>query len=199
MKKTKIPGTIMTQARIEGKFYPLQHQEWLKACRELTPAQRDVLYYIRTIDPHNNGIEINAAEIARQLSSPERQVHRQTISRALDSLALKGWIDEKFSSTKQVLSFERKIRDRLHAQLGGLIEVVTPAGRIDLLTDTQIIEIKSIQDWKAALGQTLAYSGFYPEHQKRIHLFGSAFELKRLSDIEAACLCFGVKVTGEEV
>ncbi|MBE9019991.1 hypothetical protein IQ272_28455, partial [Chroococcidiopsidales cyanobacterium LEGE 13417] len=187
------------QEKIQGKFYPLQHQEWLRACRELTKAELDVLYYIRTIDSHSSGVRgvrIDADHIAGQLSSPKRQVHRQTISRALDSLALKGWIDEKYSSTKQDLSFGRKIRDRLHAQLGGLVEVVTPAGRIDLLTDTQIIEIKSIQDWKAALGQTLAYSGFYPEHQKRIHLFGSAFELKRLSDIEAACLCFGVKVTG---
>ncbi|PSB42702.1 MarR family transcriptional regulator [Cyanosarcina cf. burmensis CCALA 770] len=90
----------MTQARIEGKFYPLQHQEWLRACRELTPAQRDVLYYIRTIDPHNNGVEINAAEIARQLSSPERQVHRQTVSRALKELDAKGFIDLELLQVK---------------------------------------------------------------------------------------------------
>jgi hypothetical protein len=190
---------IQTNSKIQGKFYPLQHEEWLRACRELTKAELEVLYYIRTLDPRNYGVEINAAQIARQLSSPKRQVHRQTISRALDSLALKGWIDEKYSSTKQVLSFERKIRDRLHAQLGGLVEVVTPAGRIDLLTKTHIIEIKTVGDWKSALGQILAYSGFYPEHQKRIHLFGSAFELKKLPDIEAACLSFDIKVTGEEV
>ena len=190
---------IQTNSKIQGKFYPLQHEEWLRACRELTKAELEVLYYIRTIDPRNYGVEINAAQIARQLSSPKRQVHRQTISRALDSLALKGWIDEKYSSTKQVLSFERKIRDRLHAQLGGLVEVVTPAGRIDLLTNTHIIEIKTVGDWKSALGQILAYSGFYPEHQKRIHLFGSTFELKKLPDIEAACLSFDIKVTGEEV
>jgi hypothetical protein len=34
----------MTQAKIDGKFYPLQHEEWLRACRELTSAQRDVLF-----------------------------------------------------------------------------------------------------------------------------------------------------------
>lgn len=35
----------MTQnsSKIQGKFYPLQHEEWLYACRELTQAQRDVL------------------------------------------------------------------------------------------------------------------------------------------------------------
>ncbi|AFZ28517.1 hypothetical protein Cylst_6280 (plasmid) [Cylindrospermum stagnale PCC 7417] len=85
----------MTQpnSKIQGRFYPLQHEEWLKACRELTPAQRDVLYYIRTIDPYNHGIDINAAEVARQLSAPERIVHRQTVSRALKELDAKGFID----------------------------------------------------------------------------------------------------------
>lgn len=39
----------------------------------------------------------------------------------------------------------------------------------------------------------------YPEHQKRLHLFGSAKGLKKLSDIEAACLTFNVRVTGEEI
>ena len=86
---------IVTQpnSKIQGLFYPLQHEEWLKACRELTPAQRDVLYYIRTIDPYNQGIDINAAEVARQLSAPERIVHRQTVSRALKELDAKGFID----------------------------------------------------------------------------------------------------------
>jgi hypothetical protein len=86
---------IVTQPnlKIQGRFYPLQHEEWLKACRELTPAQRDVLYYIRTIDPYNQGIDINAAEVARQLSAPERIVHRQTVSRALKELDAKGFID----------------------------------------------------------------------------------------------------------
>lgn len=86
---------IVTQpnSKIQGRFYPLKHEEWLKTCRELTPAQRDVLYYIRTIDPYNQGIDINAAEVARQLSAPERIVHRQTVSRALKELDAKGFID----------------------------------------------------------------------------------------------------------
>jgi hypothetical protein len=89
-----------TNSKIQGKFYPLQHEEWLRACRELTPAQRDVLYYIRTLDPRNYGVEINAAEIARQLSSPERQVHRQTVSRALKELDAKGFIDLELLQVK---------------------------------------------------------------------------------------------------
>lgn len=82
-----------TNPKIQGKFYPLQHEEWLRACRELTPSQRDVLYFIRTLDPHNNGIKVTAAEIARQLSTPDKKVHRQTISRALKELDVKGFVD----------------------------------------------------------------------------------------------------------
>jgi hypothetical protein len=83
----------MTHPKIQGKFYPLQHEEWLRACRELTPAQKDVLYYIRTIEPYNKGIDLNAAEVARQLSGPGGKVHRQTVSRALKELDRKGFID----------------------------------------------------------------------------------------------------------
>lgn len=79
--------------KIEGKFYPLQHGEWVKACQELTPAQRDVLYFVRTLDPYNMGLDITAAEIARQLSKPNRIVHRQTVSRALKELDRLGFID----------------------------------------------------------------------------------------------------------
>ena len=92
----------MTQSttKIQGKFYPLQQEEWLDACRELTQAQLAILYYIRTTDPYNQGIEINCAEIARLLSKPERIVHRQTISRALKELDTKGFIDLELLQVK---------------------------------------------------------------------------------------------------
>jgi len=86
---------IMTQnsSKIQGKFYPLQHDEWLKACRELTPAQKDVLYYIRTLDPYGDGVELSVSGIARQLSTENKEVHRSTVSRALKALDDKGFID----------------------------------------------------------------------------------------------------------
>ncbi len=83
----------MTQSKIQGKFYPLQHNEWLKACHELTPAQRDVLYFIRTLDPYGESVEVSIAEIARQLSTDKKIVHRSTVSRALKELDAKGFID----------------------------------------------------------------------------------------------------------
>lgn len=87
-----------------AKFYPLDRAEWLRACHELTPSERDVLYFIRTSDPYSNGIRVNSAAIARQLSSPQHKVHRQTVSRALKSLVDKGFIEiEILESNVKVL------------------------------------------------------------------------------------------------
>ena len=66
---------------------------------------------------------------------------------------------------------ELNIVDKMNIDLNGQREVNTPCGRIDILTKEQIIEVKEYKGWKAALGQILVYSNFYPEHQKRIHLF----------------------------
>lgn len=58
----------MTYSTIEGKFYPLQTQEYVRACRELTPAQKDVFYYLKTIAPFGDRcLEINVIELAEQL------------------------------------------------------------------------------------------------------------------------------------
>jgi hypothetical protein len=69
---------------------------------------------------------------------------------------------------------EKTIQLRLQAELGGEIEVKTPVGPIDLFTDNEIIEIKKVENWKSALGQILIYGKHYPNHQKRIHLFGKS-------------------------
>lgn len=71
-----------------SKFYKLEHDEWLKQARELSHSESNVLYYIRTFDPYNKGIKICASAIAIELG-----VNRSTVSRALKTLDLKGYID----------------------------------------------------------------------------------------------------------
>ncbi|MEH1838502.1 MAG: hypothetical protein V7L20_06990 [Nostoc sp.] len=90
----------MTDTKIQGKFYPLQHEEWLRACRELTPAQRDVLYYLRTLDPYSTGMEISPSRIAKDLSTAEKPVHRSTVGRALKALDEKGFVDMELLKVK---------------------------------------------------------------------------------------------------
>ena len=66
---------------------------------------------------------------------------------------------------------EKEIQLKLNEILNGLLEVSTPVGKIDILTDTLLIEIKKAKDWKAAIGQLLMYGHYYPKHQKILYLF----------------------------
>jgi hypothetical protein len=92
---------------------------------------------------------------------------------------------------------ERVVRDRLQAQLGGKVEAYTKFGLIDLLTETELIEIKVVNRWKDAIGHILAKSEKYPNHQKRLHLFGAQEPI--LENIEAVCDRLSIRVTFELV
>jgi hypothetical protein len=94
-------------------------------------------------------------------------------------LITKGYLPESFSfKLAPSDDTERIIRDRMKAELGGEVEVVTASGGNDKITASEVIEIKNIDDWKEALGKILAYSAFFCEHSKRIHLFGRSDEGK---------------------
>ncbi|KAG5178589.1 FirrV-1-A34, partial [Tribonema minus] len=66
---------------------------------------------------------------------------------------------------------ERDVRDELALALAGNIEVQMSAGFADVVTATEVIEIKHWRTWKHALGQVLAYHAFMSDKSKRIHLF----------------------------
>jgi len=67
-------------------------------------------------------------------------------------------------------------------------EVVTEVGRIDLLTEDFLIEIKKYSDWKHGIGQLNAYSIFYPTRKKVLILFSDSPKSKqvlpKMDDIE---------------
>ena len=88
---------------------------------------------------------------------------------------------------------EKQIQHKLHKKLGGEIEVYTTFGRIDLLTDDAIIEIKKYDDWKCAIGQIDVYSTVYPDKQKMIYLFDVP-ENNILDDIKTICHNMNIKV-----
>jgi len=80
---------------------------------------------------------------------------------------------------------EKKISDRLAKELNGTREVLTACGRIDVLTQDEIIEVKKGSGWKSAIGQVCAYGSLYPMHTKRIHLFD--FNKEMTSQVKAIC------------
>jgi hypothetical protein len=92
---------------------------------------------------------------------------------------------------------EFTIQKRMQAELGGKMEAYTPIGRVDLVTATEIIEIKKIEDWKEALGQVIAKAQTFPQHSKRIHLFGASSQ--SLKKITVHCQVLDVLVTFEKI
>lgn len=101
------------------------------------------------------------------------------------------YLERKRSKTK-----ESDYSNALAKKIGGKREVRTLAGNLDILTSSQVIEVKGIKAWKHALGQVLIYGDYYPSHQKRIHLYGETQE-SFLKMINSHCAKFNVTVTWE--
>jgi hypothetical protein len=92
---------------------------------------------------------------------------------------------------------EKSIRDRLHQTLGGRVEAPTKFGPVDLLTATELIEVKELPDWKTGLGQLLAKTNCYSDRAKRLHLYGRSSN--NLDNIRACCAEFDIAVTFESI
>ena len=71
---------------------------------------------------------------------------------------------------------EKKVQKRLAKRLNGKMEVSCKTGTIDIMTETEIIEVKKAKDWKHAVGQSLVYQLEYPHLQPRIHLYEECSE-----------------------
>ena len=68
---------------------------------------------------------------------------------------------------------EKEIQAKVQKMFGGQREVRTPVGYIDLVTDTQILEVKEASSWKHSLGQIIAYHPFFQTKEKVLYLFGA--------------------------
>lgn len=114
---------------------------------------------------------------------------------AVDELAFKYW--EYLNIRHRVRLTEQSVQKRLAKTLGKVQrEVPTLAGNVDLLTERELIEVKSVKSWKCAVGQVLIYGQSYPTHQKRIHLFGEASR-DFLSMIRSYCAPLDIDVSWE--
>lgn len=93
---------------------------------------------------------------------------------------------------------EKVVRDRLAATIpNSKIEVSTRSGRIDILTPSEVIEVKQVRRYKHAIGQVISYGYYYPQHQKRIHLYGKVSSQQRKL-IVRECGIARITVTFEE-
>ena len=136
-------------------------------------------------------VQLTADEIMQQ-ASISRSAYSNAINKLADLNLLPDWC-----SIKRKKHPERDVRDRLQSQLGGVAEAYTKYGLIDLLTDTELIEVKAVDRWKDAIGHIVAKSEKYPTHKKRLHLFGP--EAPILEHIETICDRLNIQVTYEKV
>jgi hypothetical protein len=181
------------QGNVMGDFYPLQREE-LMAMRKAKLINNTAFVHLalRYENPFcDKAISLIPKEFALRWQIPESSVYEAVGKlKSCNAIALE--------LLKIYDNPEYQVVKRLQTELGGQTEVVTAIGRIDLLTETEIIEVKQVSDWKAALGQILTYSGFFPEHTKRIHLFGDCTPQKK-EVICSTLLSFDVIATFEEV
>ena len=136
-------------------------------------------------------MQLNADEIMKR-ANISRSAYSNAVSKLGDLNLLPEWC-----SIKRKAHPERDVRDRLQSQLGGKVEAYTKYGLIDLLTETELIEIKTVDRWKDAVGHILAKAHKYPNHAKRLHLFSS--EEPILETIEQVCTPHDIRVTFEKV
>lgn len=79
----------MSTKKVQGKFYPLQHQEFLKLNQILTQSELSVYLWLKTNDPFGGKlIEADTQKIAEDLT-----VSRRTVQRALAKLQQEGLIE----------------------------------------------------------------------------------------------------------
>jgi len=91
---------------------------------------------------------------------------------------------------------ELAIQRKLEKQYGGGHKE-TPLGIIDILSTTEIIEVKNWNDFIKGFGQLLVYAEYYPNHMKHIHFFGEPPPADKEIVIRTLFAKYGIKVTQE--
>lgn len=94
---------------------------------------------------------------------------------------------------QQEAAFQKLEADRIN----GIREVEAGlGGRCDILTDTEVVEVKRYSDWRHALGQILSYGHYFPGRSLRIYLFASPPEPE--FEISVICGTYRVDVSYAE-
>ncbi len=117
----------LPQNKIEGKFYPLKNEEFLKSCKELTKSQQRVLYYLRTLEPYGNKeLEMSIKSIAQQLN-----LSRNTVSTAFKVLDRLGWIELELITVRFSIRTQGNIDNKLSKNLSVCTKTDDPCTKTD--------------------------------------------------------------------
>lgn len=90
-----------------------------------------------------------------------------------------------------------RVADGLAKETQGLRKIQCRTGRIDVLTETEVIAVGELVQWKEALGQVKVHGLEYPGHGQRIHLYTrhGGSDHAELQLAESVCALLDVRVT----
>jgi len=110
-------------------------------------------------------------ELIQKIKDNKKRTYEENHDIFLNKVIKKSRIYED-SIEDKIKYKEFEVRDELFNSIpGSKKEVKCETGIIDILTPTEIIEVKHVTKYKHAFGQIFSYSKSYPNHQKRIHLY----------------------------
>jgi hypothetical protein len=93
------------------------------------------------------------------------------------------------------VGIQNAVKDRLRETFPSLeLEVHTPNGQIDCVTDDAIYEVAKLRLWKHALGQLCAYRLHLARRKSILHLYALKEDSSALERVKRACSHHGVDV-----
>lgn len=157
---------------------------------DVNRRHQDILESVRKLDFTNNFISENFVGSSYTDSRGKAQPMYILTVQAKDYLLARM---SNIRKPKNLI--EKEIIYELHNYFGGEMEVIIPAGRIDLITDDSIIEVKEINNWKHAIGQVLAYKeSLSSDKEPVIFLFGEVNNEQSLDLINSVCGSLSISV-----
>jgi hypothetical protein len=98
-------------------------------------------------------------------------------------LSMKDWMESELSNIQNETNKHDLVSDKLAFINNGTREFILPNGTgvADVITDTEIIEVKPINEWKHGIGQLICYT-FESDKIKHLHLYGG-IPTKLIKDI----------------
>ena len=127
---------IMSTEKVQGKFYPLQHQEFLKLNQLLTQSELAVYLWLKTHDPFGSKfVEADTQKIAEDLG-----ISRRSVQRALVKLQQEELIELVISKFKYRLKSKSANQSKNNSEIKHDLQLAT-SGSPD---DSKIASTKSV-------------------------------------------------------
>jgi len=149
------------------------------SAQEFDDTLDEICKNLQEIDLHSNKTRYTSVQIykiGKKLGLPIRH----SMVRANRVLMVNKYLSKKVAEHNDVKvkdkvdeNNEDRIKDELCYKLKGKKDVQSECGFINIVTNTQIIVVKTCIKWKYAMGQILSYGldEQFCNHEKRIHLF----------------------------